>query len=260
MEPALGCADDRCMRKGFAALVLVLAGSCDGGDEVVVLPDAGTAAWGPIDYEARVYPQGGSLGALQARIDGQLTDVAALQFVDPVSFTNARIRVELVDGQTVVDSLVLDPARDSASCPYNGGAAEIHHQVCGYDHGELRLFAIDLRDSASGCVGDWFCLPRCDQYTCGAGTKCGSSFASADLRFSRVDCVPAGDRLVGDACTWSEGAGGRFVDNCVTGSMCVEGVCRAQCIDGACPSGTACTRIPGHSAEIPACVANVLRP
>lgn len=247
------------MRKGIGSLVVAAfaLGSCDGGDEVTVLPD-GATAWGPVDYQARVYARE-PLGALQARIDGRLTDVASLQFIDPVSFTNARILVELVDGATVIDSLTLDPARDAAGCPYSGGPAQIRHDVCGYDHGELRLFAIGVQEPTGGCIGDWFCLPRCDELTCSAGTKCGSSFASADLRFSRVDCVPAGDPLTGDTCTWHADTGGRWVDDCVTGSLCVEGVCRAQCVEGACPSGSTCTRIPGHSAEIPACVADTLR-
>lgn len=249
------------MRMGFVSSMvlctLATLCACDEGDEVTPLPpDA--AVWGPVAYKAQVYPRD-TLGTLRARIDGVLTEVRSLQFIDAVSFANARIHVELLDGNDIVDSLVLDPATDSAGCQYAGGNAEIKHEICGYDHGELRLGAIDVRQNGGGCIGDWFCLSRCDQTPCDAGTKCGSSFAAADLRFSRLQCVPAGDRLTGDTCTWRADTDGRWIDDCVAGSMCVSGVCRAQCLDGACPSGSTCTRIPGHSAEIPACVASVLR-
>jgi hypothetical protein len=95
------------------------------------------------------------------------------------------------------------------------------------------------------------------QTGCADNEKC--TWIRVTDTLGRLGCSPDGTVAAGADCTRGPNGDTTGYDDCAAGNLCVEGVCRAQCVDGACPSGSTCTRIPGHSAEIPACVADTLR-
>ncbi len=233
-------------------MVLVVV-ACGGDDDVTPLGHDAATSWGPVTYRAVVFPRD-TLGELASRIDGELDTRITRPFTDESAFAAARIRFELLDGDEVVDSIELSPAEDAEGCQYAGNAAEIRHEVCGFEHGELRFAAISVVSPSNGCVGDAFCLSRCEQSLCTGGLKCSSSFNSGALRYSRLECVDPGSRLIGETCSYSPRGDGRWIDDCASDTLCVGGTCRRQCFEGVCPTGETCSRVPGHSAEIGACV------
>jgi len=138
------------------------------------------------------------------------------------------------------------------------GPSEVPNELCGYASGELRYGAVTVRDAHGACTGDGFCLSRCAQRPtgdCEGGLKCGSSFTTAALTYSRADCVPAGTGVAGAPCAYHAGADGRFTDDCAVDHACVAGTCRRLCSpEGFCISGQTCTTPAGHAPELAVCV------
>lgn len=253
LEVAGAGAHDRRMGRGWSVLgllaLLALPG-CDAGDEPGV--DA-PPAWGPVTYVARIFPPDDTLGTLTARVDGEAATRITRSYRDLAAFEAARITFELLDGDTVVDRLTVSPMGNATSCPTIDEPTQIDHVMCGYRHGELRYHSISVQDTHGVCVGDALCRSRCDEGPCESGMKCASSFSSGALRYSRPDCVPAGDRLAGEACTYAAGADGRYTDDCSAATLCVGGTCRPRCSRG-CSADEVCDTPAGHAPELTVCL------
>ncbi len=102
----------------------------------------------------------------------------------------------------------------------------------------------------TGCVGG--CLD---------GFKCGSVVTVEDAQgrplFGRHTCVPDGTVLPGGACTRGEPGLDTGYDDCVSGSVCIEGRCVSACPlsgDDICPAGQWCDYYPLFTGFGPVCL------
>jgi hypothetical protein len=238
-----------------AAIMLALAAACS-GDDLPRVMDAPPDPGGPVDLTAAVMKTVNEPLELSIRIDGERAEPAPpydgqimRHYADRDALGAVRITFELLDGGEVLDAVTTDPLDAALQCRVAHDAHLVMHQtMCAYRNGELRYASTTV----NSCVADGFCRSRC-QDGCGAGMKCGASFTSAALRHSRVDCVPAGIVAAGGACGFAAGAGGRYVDDCADGGLCIDGTCRRTC-DGGCLETETCTEHPGIHSELNHCI------
>ena len=110
--------------------------------------------------------------------------------------------------------------------------------------GFSRLVAIAVL--ASGCelaFGIKDPSPGCDPLTqldCSAGEKCTAVVAPDD---DHLACVTAGSAAIGSACMFANG-----VDNCMRGTVCINGDCKRFCDpkggEPSCPAIGTCSLVP----------------
>lgn len=223
-------------------LVVALVAAC--GDSSGA-PDA-TPDGGPITYRLRVLQD--LPAALTARIDGVVVNPYETVYDDVAALEGDAFDVELLDGELVLDTWAITPMPDECldelpDAPIVG----VVEELCALPHGELRWASVTVDTAEGSCVADGFCEPRCYPTLEGhcAGAKCGASRLSLDTAWSKLECVPAGAVVVGEACTWTARDDGRHVDDCVRDALCVDGTCVALCDLG--------EAIPGFPLELQAC-------
>jgi hypothetical protein len=263
-------------RTALAALSFALAACPGAGDEVAIdapdppdaripadalpidgIPIDATDAGAPYTYTAFVEMPAGGFGALTPRIDGVVGQQYTRVFWSLQEVRDAEIRFELLDGEDVVESRTFSPFYPLQFCgdAWDDEPADLGQFVCAMRHGEVRLRDSNLlTEHGQHCHGGSGCALSCGIGSCPAG-KCSTSFSSAALAWSHVDCVPIGARLTGESCAWTAGTDGRFVDDCAADNLCVDGTCRARCTSAAtCAGGDTCAAPPGHAPEMRVCL------
>jgi hypothetical protein len=109
------------------------------------------------------------------------------------------------------------------------------------DTGDIRAEGSELQGLGWGCIGDAFEIAACWQ---GTSDRCAPVIELDTPLFTRLDWVPAGPKLHGDACTFTPAATGAH-DDCAAGLFCYQGTCHTICSSG--------QTIDGYPSEVLLC-------
>jgi hypothetical protein len=243
------------MRLAFAAVIVFVIGACGDGDGQLsadaAAPDAATD--GPLQYSMQVFARPwvpAEPEPLVVLIDGELADPDGntRAQVERTYSSSAEARtktmaIEVYLGDTLIAARTDRPGECSVLFDDFGAILNEFVSWCLLDNGEVRFGSIECESATGTGAGDGFCAARCSPSatmdTC-ADDRCGLVVKLADPYYAHVDCVPVGDRAVGESC--SIDADG--YDDCVEGAGCHEGTCRAWCWTANECGQQTCTPIP----------------
>lgn len=125
--------------------------------------------------------------------------------------------------------------------------------ACGDDGGGSGDDGPDLIDAAPDVDAPEGCNPV-EQTGCADGEKCTWVTINRAQQLGVTECVPAGDKLEGEACTQGPEGETTGFDDCAAGLYCISGVCETICTnspDSCNPEAYACATYRGVFGAMP---------
>lgn len=191
-----------------------------------------------IDY--RLFVGLDSTRGLAVWIDGAQTSDVHETYDRSQAGTTVRHTAEL----RYQDAVVLRREVSDTLSPCNADETNLvsfEDSLFALDSGDLRPGSTTLRGISWGCVGDGFGIAGCWQ---GTDRRCAPVIELAMPLFTRLDWVPAGPKLHGDACSFTPDPNGAY-DDCAAGLFCYQGTCHTLCDNG--------QTIDGYAGEVLLC-------
>ena len=217
--------------------VVVLLAACGSHGASAPMPDA-VAVPSTIDYRLFVGLQ--SMRGLSAWIDGAPTS----DVHETYDRSQAGITVHHTAELRYQDTVIVRREVSDTLSPCNGDETDLvsyEDSLIALDSGDLRYGGTTLRGISWGCVGDTFGIAACWQ---GTSRRCAPVIELATPLFTRLDWVPAGPKLHGDACAFTPDPNGAY-DDCAAGLFCYQGTCHTICNAG--------QTIDGYPSEVLLC-------